>query len=343
MARRPGMAALATAAGVSVATVDRLLNGREGVRADTAAAVVAAAQRLGHPALARLAPTVAGDAPALRLGVVLHKKGQAFYRAFAQAMLDAAAVLPGHRVSVIVEFATSQSPIEMAGLLRGMIGRCDVLAATAVNHPDILGAVTDVQGAGVPVFSLLSDFAQKARVGYVGMDNHKIGRVAGWAVGLAALMPGRVAVFVGGARWHGHDQRDAGLRACLAERAPHLQMMETVINLETRQLTHDAMVALLARTPDLRGIYVAGGGMEGAISALSAHRKPGEIALIVNELTPESRSGLQSGYVTMAIATPLGALTRALVTRMAQCAFAPGMAQRPPIMLPPDLYIQESI
>lgn len=343
MARRPGMAVLAAAAGVSVATVDRLLNGREGVRTDTAASVRAAAQRLGHPALARLAPVAAGDAPALRIGVVLHKKGQAFYRAFAQALHAAAVDLPGFRVSLTVDFATSQSPAEMAGLLRGMIGRCDVLAATAVNHPDILGAVTDVQGAGVPVLSLLSDFAVKARVGYAGMDNHKMGRVAGWALGLAAQKPGPVAVFVGGARWHGHDQRDAGLRACLAERAPHLTVMDTVVNLETRQLTHDATVALLARAPDLRGIYVAGGGMEGAISALSAHRKPGEVTLIVNELTPESRAGLQSGHVTLAIATPLGALTRALVALMGQCAFVPGMLQRPPVLVPPDLHIQDSI
>jgi LacI family transcriptional regulator len=343
MARRPGMAALAAAAGVSVATIDRLLNAREGVRADTAAAIVAAAQRLGHPALARLAPLQSHELPVLRLGVVLHKKGQAFYRAFAQALTAAASTLPGYRVTLHVDFATSQSPAEMATLLRGMIGRCDVLAATAVQHPEIVSAVTDVQAAGVPVLSLLSDFAPKVRTAYLGMDNHKIGRVAGWAIGHAATGPGAVAVFVGGARWHGHEQRDAGLRAYLQDRAPHLRMLDTVVNLETRQLTHDATVNLLANTPDLRGIYVAGGGMEGAIAAIATHRKPGDVALVVNELTPESRNGLQSGHVTMAIATPLDALTRALLAEMAVCAFQPAQAPRPATLVPPDLHIPESI
>lgn len=343
MARRPGMAALAAAAGVSVATIDRLLNGREGVRPETAAAVMAAARRLGHPALLRLTPAETGAVATLRLGIVLHKKGQAFYRAFAEAVQVAAASLPGYRVELLLEFAASQSPTEMAALLRGMIGRCDVLAATAVNHPDITAAVSDVQASGVPVFALLSDFAIGVRAGYIGLDNHRVGRIAGWGVALAARGPGAVALFVGGARWYGHEQRDAGFRAYLRKAAPHLRVLETVVNLETRQLTQNATLMMLAQTPDLRGIYVAGGGMEGAIAALSAQRKPGEVALVVNELTPESRAGLVAGHVTMAIATPLGALTQALVKKMASVAFAPVLVAGGPTILLTDLHIPESV
>ena len=48
--KRMGMVDLAAAAGVSVATVDRVLNGREAVRDDTRVRVAEAAQRIGHPA-----------------------------------------------------------------------------------------------------------------------------------------------------------------------------------------------------------------------------------------------------------------------------------------------------
>ncbi len=57
-------------------------------------------------------------------------------------------------------------------------------------------------------------------------------------------------------------------------------------------------------TPTCGGIYCAGGGMEGAIAALREVRQPGEVALIVNELTPESRAALVSRHVAMAISTP---------------------------------------
>ena len=36
-------------------------------------------------------------------------------------------------------------------------------------------------------------------------------------------------------------------------------------------------------------MYLAGGGMEGAISALREVRQPGQVSLVVNELTPDTR------------------------------------------------------
>jgi LacI family transcriptional regulator len=337
--RRPGMAALAAAAGVSVATVDRVLNGREAVRPDTVAQVAAAAQRIGHAAAARLG-AVPG-VPALRIGVLLHKGAQAFYQNFARALEQAVAAMPGAKL--VLDFATSQSPTEVAGLMRALATRCDVMAATAVNHPDITAAVTDVQAAGVPIFALLSDFAMGIRAGYLGLNNLKSGRVAAWTIAMAAKQPGTVAVFVGGARWHGHETRDKGFRAYLREAAPHLRVLDTMVNLETRALTYDATLALLARQPDLRGIYVAGGGMEGAIAALRDARGPGAVALVVPELIRDSRDGLKGGWVTLVCGTPLPALTRDLVDLLAKAAQAGVVPGGPAHFLPPELFIGESI
>jgi LacI family transcriptional regulator len=99
----------------------------------------------------------------------------------------------------------------------------------------------------------------------------------------------------------------------------------------------------LGRHPDLRGIYCAGGGMEGAIAALQELRKPAEVALVVNELTPESRSALISRHVTMVIGTPLSRLCADLVT-LATDAIVNGF---PPVagqhFLQPDLFLPESV
>lgn len=338
--RRPGMAALAAAAGVSVATVDRVLNGREAVRADTVAQVAAAAARIGHAAAGRLGATP--QATTVRMGVLLHKQGQEFYQNFAQALEQAVAATQG--VTLKLAFATSQSPSEVAGMMRSLAAHCDVVAATAVNHADITEAVTEVQATGVPVFALLSDFALGVRAGYLGLNNQKSGRVAGWTMAMAAREAGTVAVFVGGVRWHGHEAREKGFRAYLREVAPHLRVLETLVNLETRALTYDATLALLARQADLRGIYLAGGGMEGAIAALRDAKAAGRLAVIVPELIRDSRDGLRSGLVTLVCGTPLGLLTRDLVQVLAQAArdgrVVPGGPDR---FLPPELFIAESL
>ncbi|NUB46276.1 LacI family DNA-binding transcriptional regulator [Fertoebacter nigrum] len=350
--KRPRIADLAREAGVSVATVDRLLNGREGVRGETALRVQAAAERLGFHASRLIAQRMGPDLPELRFGVVLHKQGQDFYRAFAEELARAVAAAQGVRGRLVLEFSASQSPADMAGLLRAMAGRCDVLAATAVNHPEVTAAVEAVTAQGLAVFSLLSDFAQGVRTGYLGLNNLKVGRTAGWMMGLAAREPGKMAVFVGGHRWHGHELRETGFRSHLRECAPHLAVLDTVVNLETRQLTYEAVLALLARHPDLRGIYVAGGGMEGAIAALrevgagevgAGGAGAGGVALVVSALTPDSRAGLAEGVVTLVIDTPLEKLCRDLVALMASAVRDgawPGGVQH---FLAPDLHVAESL
>jgi len=225
----------------------------------------------------------------------------------------------------------------------GLAGRVDVIAATAVTHPDVTDAVTRLNEKGIPCFALLNDFGQGVRQNYLGLNNLKVGRIAAHMIATAAHEAGKIAVFVGGYRWHGHELRETGFRSYFREYAPSFQILDTLVNLETRQLTYEATLDLMGRHPDLRGIYCAGGGMEGAIAAVSEVRQPGEIALVVNELTQESRAALISRYVTMVISTPLHRLCDDLV-RLATEALVDGI---PPVQgqhfLPPDLYLPESV
>jgi len=343
MARRPTIADLAQAAGVSVATVDRILNGREKVRGETAARVHEAARRIGYRGLALIEERLQPDLPKVRLGFLLQKEKQAFYRSFAREIGLAAGAVSGRKIVPVIEFASSQSPNDVAEMLRGMVGRVEAVAATAVNHHAVTQAVTDLRDAGIPTFALLSDFAQGVRESYVGMNNLKIGRIAAWMIATAAKSPGRVGLFVGGHRWHGHELRETGFRAFFRESAPQFEVLDTLVNLETRQLTYEATLDLLARQPHLRGIYVAGGGMEGAIAAVREVRAPGELALVVNELTPESALALSDGYVTMVDATPLPTLCRDLIGMMARgAATGPGTVPGQHFVQP-DLYLPESV
>lgn len=342
MANRPTIHDVARQAGVSSATVDRVLNGREKVREDTARKVYEAARAVGYHAAALIGQRVQADRPRLRLGLVLHKERQAFYQQFKAEAERAVARATGVRASVQVEFAASQSPRDFTTLMEDMAGRVDVVAATAVTHPDVTDAVERLNEKRVPCFALLNDFAQGVRQNYLGLNNLKVGRIAAHMIATASHHAGKIAIFVGGYRWHGHELRETGVRSYFREHAPQFQVLDTLVNLETRQLTYEATLDLLSRHPDLRGIYCAGGGMEGAIAAISEARKPGEVALVVNELTPESRAALINRNVTMVIGTPLQRLCDDLV-RLASEATTDGIA---PVsgqhFLPPELFLPES-
>lgn len=343
MARRPTIHDVAREAGVSPATVDRVLNAREKVRADTANRVYDAARRVGYHAAPLLAQRVQDARPRLRLGVVLHKERQAFYQNFRAEVEAAVSAAAGVRASVQIAFSASQTPGDFVTLMEGMVGKVDAIAATAVAHPEVTEAVHRINAAGVPCFALLNDFAQGVRQHYIGLNNMKVGRIAAQMISLASPVPGTIAVFIGGTRWHGHDLRETGFRSYFREYAPAFRILDTRVNLETRQLTYEATLDLLSRHEDLRGIYCAGGGMEGAIAALREARQPGEVAMVVNELTPESRAALVSRHLTMVIATPLRQLCADLVSIAAEAVQSGVSSAGGQHFLQPDLYLPESV
>ncbi|WP_284162880.1 LacI family DNA-binding transcriptional regulator [Frigidibacter sp. SD6-1] len=343
MAKRPTIQDLAAASGVSAATVDRVLNGRLKVREETARRVYEAARAIGYHAAPLLAQRLQPDLPRVRFGFVLHKERQAFYQAFHQQIQKAVEQATGVRGEVIIQYAASQAPGDFAKLMAGMKGRADVVGATAVTHHEVTAAVEELTQAGIPCFALLNDFAQGVRQNYVGLNNLRVGRIAASMLATAVHRPGKLAVFVGGYRWHGHELRETGFRSYIRELAPQFTILDTLVNLETRQLTYEATLDLLGRHPDLSGIYLAGGGMEGAIAALREARAPGEVALVVNELTPESRSALQDRYVAMVISTPLEKLCREIVALMIQAVQNGSTGIPGQHFLQPELYIPESV
>ena len=343
MAKRPTIQDIAEHAGVSVATVDRVLNGRLKVREETARKVSDAAHRIGYHATNLIEQRLRADLPELRVGFVLQKERQAFYQTLAEEIEQAVRAAPGIRGRALIEFATSQSPGEMAELMAGMKARVDAVAATAVNHHQITEAVLTLKDAGVPTFAMFNDFAQGERLNYIGLNNLKVGRIAAWMLATSTRKPGKIAIFVGGHRWHGHELRETGFRSYFREAQPQYQVLDTLVNLETRQLTYEATLDLLARHPDVVGLYLAGGGMEGAIQALREVRQPGQVALVVNELTPESRSALSDGYLTMVISTPLRQLCTEMVGWMKTITLGQDTAIPSQIFLDPVIHVPESV
>lgn len=342
MARRPTLQDVAAEAGVSIATVNRVVGAAPGVREETARRVAEAAARVGYHGRNLIAQNVLKTLPEVRLGFVLHKEKQDFYIAFGEALRQAAAAARGARVTARIIYSPSQAPSDVAEQLIRLKGHVDVVAATAINHGTVTEAVADLAESDIPCLALLSDFGQGVRAGYFGLNNLKIGRGAAHLLGATARKPGKIALFVGGNRWHGHELRETGFRSQFREAEPGFQVLDTLINLETRQLTYEAMLDLLGRHPDLVGCYLAGGGMEGAIAALREEVAPRQIALVVNEGTAESRRAMEDGYVSAIVATPLERMCRDLIDEMIRMTTdntpAPGQSFFDPTILLPEFF-----
>ena len=255
----------------------------------------------------------------MRLGFVLQKPRQAFYQAFERELQAAVAAAPGVRASAEIDFtARRRRPATSSSALEAMAARAQAVAMVAPDHPTVTAAVEALRDRGVAGVRAAVGLRRRGARGLCraqqpqGRADRRLDDGAGGASGRARWRCSSAAT-----AFTGRNCARSASASYFRENAPEFEVLETLVNLETRQITHEATLSLLQRHPDLVGLYVAGGGMEGAITALREEGMAGRLAVVVPEITPESRAALAEGLITMAIATPLPELCRELVALMA--------------------------
>jgi LacI family transcriptional regulator len=292
------LADVAREAGVSTATVDRVINGRQGVRLRTRERVLGVAERLGYLP----AGDGAASAPsaAVRLDFVLPGGPNTFINNLAALVEEAAARredadLHLHRIDGFDPDALARKLDELAGVSGGV-------ALIGLDHPVVREAVRSLGAAGVPVVTLVSDISHVPRVGYVGIDNRAAGRLAGYLLArLHGPRPGRFALFAGSLAYRGHEEREMGFRHVLSEEFPQIEIVERAESRDDYQRTYRETLEVLRRVPDLAGIYNIGAGNRGIAAALEETGRARSVVFIGHEVTDHTRRFLLSGTMDAAI------------------------------------------
>ncbi|MGY4496040.1 LacI family DNA-binding transcriptional regulator [Pseudomonas sp. TE3610] len=312
--KRPTIATVAAQAGLSVATVDRVLNARAPVTSDTAERVFHAAEAVGYFAARLIGQRIQERRPTYRFGILLLGTAQAFYGQLAAAIEHAARRHASANLTCQFEYVVDRSPAAIIHQIEQLAVQCDALAVVSFTDPQINACIEQIRAAGVPVVALLSDVDIQGQMPYVGQDNRQVGRTMGWLLAhMCGTREGSVAVLLGGYRFLGHQARVDALREYLQTQAPGLRMLDALINLDDDRLTEEATLELLARHPDLCGLCVVGGGGDGVIHALR-QRPPGDgLCSIVPESTPLSRQALADGVLSLVIDSQVQGIGVALI------------------------------
>jgi LacI family transcriptional regulator len=342
MGKRATITDLARQAGVSVATVDRVLNRRLPVREDTALRVVAAAESIGYHATGLLKQRMTEVKPCT-MGFLLQKRQDDFYRALANELQNATKQTPSIRGKAVVEFMDELVPSFIAAKIREIGARVDVLAVVAVDHPLVNEAVEEIVAKGKPVFTLLSDLTTPERSGYIAVDSRKAGRTAAWAISRLARKSGKIGILLGSHRYLSQETAEISFRSYMRENAPQFQVLEPLVNLDDQRIAYEAVVDMISSNADLVGIYMSGGGMQGLVRALRDEKAGDRIIAVCNELIPVTRSALIDGTVDMVLATPVTALAAHAVAAMAQAAVSGRHERASPIQLQAEIFVSENI
>ncbi len=327
---------LAAAAGVSTATVDRVLNDRPGVHARTRERVWAAARSLSY---------VDGGAPGgERVGgfdILLPRGPNPFFDRLEQAIADRAF---GFGVNVRIARCDRERPEEYLSRLEavGASSTAGGVGLLAPDHPVIREALRSLAAAKAPVFTVVADLPGAERQGYIGMENHGVGRLAGQVMSrFLPEAPATVAVVVGLSNYRNHVERDLGFRSLIAQDAPHLRVLPVRLSRDQPEGAAEVLESLLRETPDLAGVYNTGAGADLMAAALERCGRANEVVLIGHELTDGTRARLITGSLDAVI--DQNAEVTALALLEALIAARAGRSKGPPKPLPAQLILRENL
>ena len=303
---------IARQAGVSLATVDRVLHNRPGVRPDTVRRVKEAIKRNAfqpHVAAAELA-----RGRARRFAFVMPSGPNLFMHQIQSYLGEMSAWLTARRLVVEMIAADVFNPAVLATTLESLAGDFDGVAVVALDHPRVRAAINDLADGGTKVVTLVSDVPSSRRDHYVGIDNIAAGRTAGALVGRLVGSPqGKIAIVAGSQALRDHAERIFGFNQVMASEFSQLDVMPVLEGRDEDERSEHLMTRLLNDHPDIVGLYNVGAGTPGIAKALMDSGRANQMVFVGHDITVVTRKLLLNGVMDAAISQNPGHEARAAV------------------------------
>lgn len=287
------MKEIALQAGLGLATVDRVLNGRDHVRDHTRQRVQQAIKELEKQQF-----QLATSGRKLVVDVVVEAP-----RRFSDEISDALdAELPGLHPAVFRPRFLMQDTLttaEVVDVLNG-IGRrgSHGVLLKAQDVPEIADAIAELQQRGIPVITIFTDIPQSARIAYAGLDNRMAGATAAYLMGQwLARREGDVLVTMSSARFRGEEARAISFREELRRRYPTLDLIDASGGHGLDAPTGERVKRAVGPGRKIVAVYSMGGGNVAILRALKSIGQAPE-CFIGHDLDRENVELLRDGQLS---------------------------------------------
>ncbi|MFD3581463.1 LacI family DNA-binding transcriptional regulator [Streptomyces sp. NPDC058683] len=256
---------IARQAGLSEATVDRVLNGRGGVRESTEREV-----RQAIADLDRQRTQVRLVGRTFMVDIVMQAPER-----FTTAVRGALeAELPSLHPAVV----RSRFHFRETGPVAELVGTLDRIARRgsqgvilkAPDVPEVTAAVGRLRSAEIPVVTLVTDLPASGRLAYVGSDNRAAGATAAYLTGQwLGSRPGNVLTSISSGFFRNEEEREMGFRSVMRATHPERAVVEIAEGQGLDATQYDLVRAALERDPEIRAVYSIGGGNNATLRAFA--------------------------------------------------------------------------
>jgi LacI family transcriptional regulator len=294
---KPTVHDIASHAGVSLATVDRVLNRRPGVSARTREKVDQAVHALGFVRDVAAANLAKGRVYPLTF--IIPSNDNSFMRGLRLALDEAMSRAAVERIAVRIVDVPAFDPLALAKALDTAVAEAPAgIAFVAVDAPEVVAAAERVLEAGIPLVTLVSDLTGAARDHYAGIDNTAAGRTAASLIGrFLGGRQGAVAVLAGSMLVRDHRERFEAFTSVMASDFSGFARLPVLEGRDDPAAVEALVTALFDERSDIAGLYSLGAGNRGLVRALERLPRERRPVVIAHELTETTRGALQSGLI----------------------------------------------
>ncbi|ORB26249.1 LacI family DNA-binding transcriptional regulator [Mycolicibacterium parafortuitum] len=292
---------IAQQAGLSEATVDRVLHRRPGVRESTVAEVNQAIADLDKQ---RAQLRLNGRRYLIDVVMQTPRRFSDAFRAAVEAELPAFAPAMVRARFHLWESGTTAQMVDTLARLRGSHG----VVLKAQDEPEVAEAIDRLVESGIPVVTYTTDVPASARCGYVGIDNHGAGVTAAYLVEQwLGENPSGVLITLSRTVFRGEGEREVGFRSALrGSGRPVVEVSDADgIDATQERLVLDALEA----NPGVEAVYSVGGGNVATVAAFDTLGRKCRV-FVAHDLDADNRRLLREGRISAVLHNDLRADAR---------------------------------
>lgn len=294
------MKEIAELAGVSRGTVDRVLNHRGIVNADTQKKVLEIAKLLNYqPNKAGIA--LAAQKKKLKIGVLLFGTGNPFFDEVMDGLLRKLEELSIYGCSIAERRISVDLEEQLAAIDALQAEEIHGLILSPYNDERIRQKIDMLWEQGIPCVTVNTDLPASKRIAYVGSDYYKCGETAAGLLALFSNQNARVGIITGSHKVLCHEDRISGFTSHIQQYCPGIQILDIVENKDDDYKSYDVVSQLLAKHPNLSALYFTAAGVYGGCRAVIHAKLQNPLKIITFDAVPSTCELLRDGIISATI------------------------------------------
>ncbi|MEP2532626.1 LacI family DNA-binding transcriptional regulator [Shimia sp.] len=312
---RPTTKDLAKAAGVSRATVDRVLNGREGVKKRTVDRVNDAIQELGF--VRNIQAANLARSQRYRFVFALPRSGDLFLKEIIRHINEARETFASDLVWCDVEHIDENDPHSIAAFLATLDpNETTGVAIMAPESPQVRDAIFRLQERGVAALPFITDQSTMEEH-WVGTNHHAAGATAANLIGrFCSAQEGSVLVISESMRSRDSLERRMGFDAEMNAHFPNLRALPSLETYGDEVRAENIIGSSVMNYPDLIGVYVLSSEARVPLTILNETGNTGHLIKVAHERTPFTETALKDETLDGVIVQDPGHLVRSAVRKL---------------------------